>query len=111
MSKNNILIPIDFSEQSLTAVSQSYNLAKHTGSTLTLLHVSDSSDNEAKKRLDKLAQDVTEKSGLQTTTMIVKGSMYQEVIKVAEQIDAIAIITGYSSSKDCLLYTSPSPRD
>ena len=41
--KNHILVPIDFSEQSFIALGQSYNLAKLTKATLTLIHVIDDS--------------------------------------------------------------------
>lgn len=111
MSKSNILVPIDFSEQSLIALGQSYNLAKHTESTITLLHINDGSEKDAKARLDKLAQDVSSKSGLPANTMIVKGGLYQQVVKVAEQISAIAIIIGFNASKDVkkLIKNSPCP--
>ena len=36
---NNILVPIDFSEQSLIALDQSYNIAKISESEITLLNV------------------------------------------------------------------------
>ena len=38
---NQILVPIDFSEQSLIALSQSYNIAKFHNCAITLLHVID----------------------------------------------------------------------
>ena len=39
MATKTILVPLDFSEQSFIALEQSYNLAKLSDSTLTLLHV------------------------------------------------------------------------
>ena len=44
MSNNasQIIIPIDFGEQSMIALRQSYNLARLTKSEITLLHVIDS---------------------------------------------------------------------
>ena len=99
MSKNNILVPIDFSEQSLIALQQSYNLAKHTGSTINLFHIADESDKDAKGRLDKLAEEVSKKSGLATNVIIAKGNMYKQIIKTAEKIDAILIIMGFEYSK------------
>jgi nucleotide-binding universal stress UspA family protein len=111
MSKNTILVPIDFSEQSHVALGQSYNLAKFTGSTVVLLHVDEGKDKDAKKKLDKLAEEVLVKSGLHTQIMIVKGNVYKEILKAAEQLSAIAIVTGYSSSSVVmkLLKRSPCP--
>jgi nucleotide-binding universal stress UspA family protein len=99
MPQNNILVPIDFSEQSHIALGQSYNLAKYTGSTITLLHIYRSSEQDAQGRLDKLAQEVSTQSGLKANTMIVKGKMHEQIIKVAEKINAIVIIMGFNSSK------------
>ena len=99
MAKNNILVPIDFSKQSLIALGQSYNLAKFTGSTVTLLHVTDNKDKEIQAKLDKMAEEVSKKSGLPAITMIVKGNVYKQIIRVAEELNAIAIVTGYSDSK------------
>ena len=99
MSQNNILVPIDFSEESHIALGQSYNLAKYTGSTITLLHIFDSSEQDAQGKLDKLAEEVSTQSGLKANVMIVKGKMHEQIIKVAEKINAIVIIMGYNSSK------------
>lgn len=99
MSQSNILIPIDFSEQSHIALGQSYNLAKFTGSTITLLHVSDSSEQDAQSKLDKLAKEVSTKSGLPANTMIVKGKVHEQILKAAEKINAIVIIMGFNSLK------------
>ncbi len=41
LKSNHILIPVDFSEQSLIAISQSYNIARLYNSEITLLHVID----------------------------------------------------------------------
>ena len=111
MSKNNILVPIDFSEQSLIALGQSYNLARYTGSTITLLYVNDGSVKDAQSRLDKLAEGVLAKSGLHAITMVVKGSVYQAVVKTAETINAIFIVMGFDSSKGVmkLIRNSPCP--
>lgn len=99
MSQNNILVPIDFSEESHIALGQSYNLARYTGSTITLLHIYNSSEKDAQNRLDKLAEEILTKSGLKAKTMIVKGKLHEQIIKVAEEINAIVIIMGFNSLK------------
>lgn len=111
MSKSNILALIDLSEQSLIALGQSYNLARFTDSTITLLHVVEGKETDVKEKLEKLAQETSAQSGLQVKTMIVKGTMYSQAIKVAEQINAIAIILGFKTSKGVgkLIKNSPCP--
>ena len=39
--QNHIIIPVDFSEQSMIALNQTFNLARLTKSDITLLHVID----------------------------------------------------------------------
>lgn len=109
MSKNNILVPIDFSKQSHTALGQSYNLAKYTGSTIVLLHVNDGTEKDPQGKLDALGQEVAVRSGLPARTMIVKGNVYKQILKVAEQIKATFIVTGYSSSDVVLKLLKKSP--
>ena len=50
-----ILVPIDFSEQSLVALSQTYNLARYSNSTITLLYV----NYKGADAKDKLAEITT----------------------------------------------------
>ncbi|TAL58658.1 MAG: universal stress protein [Bacteroidetes bacterium] len=96
MSKSNILVPMDFSEQSIIALGQSYNLARYTGSTITLLHINDGKEQNAKAKLDKLAVDVSAESGLPVDVMIVKGDTYDQVLKTAEKLEAIVIVVGFN---------------
>lgn len=113
MSTNHIIVPVDFSEQSNIALSQSYNLARLTGSAITLLHVVDEdmfssmlsmfTDKEkqmellmtgVKVKMDELAKDVHAKSGLEVEIRIEHGKIYEQVVKVAEELKANFIIMG-----------------
>ena len=57
-----ILIPIDFTKQSLLAINQSYNLAKYTHSKLVLLHAYSKKSEENKAALEKLAKETEKES-------------------------------------------------
>jgi nucleotide-binding universal stress UspA family protein len=92
-----ILIPIDFSKQSLAAIKQSYNLAKYTHSKLILLHVYDKSGDESYEALNKLTKQTEQESGVPTEFMNVKGDIYEETDRVAEEINATIIIAGLES--------------
>lgn len=110
---NHIIVPIDFSEQSKIALQQSYNLARLTGSAITLLHVIDEdmfssminlfSDKEkqiellmtgVKVKMEEVAAEVKQKSGLEVEIRIERGKIYEQVVKVAEELNASFIIMG-----------------
>jgi len=92
-----ILIPIDFTKQSLLAVKQSYNLAKYTHSKLVLLHVYSKTGEERYDALNKLTKQTEQESGVPTEFMNVKGDIYDEVDRVAEELGATLIIAGLES--------------
>lgn len=110
--ENHILIPIDFSEQSLIALKQSYNIARFKNSDLTLLHVIDvdfidkfksifnSSDdyermiNDAKEKLEKLRKDVISETGLAVNIEVKQGKIYDEILNLSRELNAAFIIMG-----------------
>lgn len=93
-----ILIPIDFSEQSIFAIKQSYNLAKYTHSKIVLLHVYEKAGQERYEDLTKLCKQTESESGLVPIEfMNVKGDIYIETDRVAEEIGATLIIMGIES--------------
>lgn len=108
-SSNKILVPVDFSEQSLIALDQSYNIAREYNAEITLLNVIDEGgtlsrfftgeqhDDIKKKiqrQLDKLAADASKKSKLKISAMVAKGSVYEKINEVAELLNATMIIMG-----------------
>lgn len=92
-----ILIPIDFTKQSLAAIKQSYNLAKYTHSRIVLLHVFDTNEDESFEALTKLAKQTEQESGVPTEFMNVKGDIYKETDRIAEELKATLIIVGLES--------------
>lgn len=114
MSKaaNAIIVPIDFSEQSLIALRQSYNIARFSNAELLLVYVIDEDfletlehlfkdqayedpvKDQAKQRIDKLAREVEKDTGLTVNTTIRKGKIYEEIVKVANEMSASFIIMG-----------------
>lgn len=108
-ANNQILVPVDFSEQSLIALDQSYNLAREIGAEITLLYVieevgilskffSKQQDDEMRENIDqnlkRLAADVEKKSKIAVNTMIAKGIVYDKIVEVSEMINATLIIMG-----------------
>jgi len=112
--KNEILVPIDFSEQSLIALEQSYNLAREYKAEVLLLYIMEDSGifsklatakhratvkKDIQKKLDKLAEETEKKSKIKIDTMIAKGKVYEKIIEVADMTDALMIIMGCNSKK------------
>lgn len=110
MLKNNskILVPIDFSEQSLIALSQSYNLAKNIKAEVVLLYVIDEVNPMVKmfiKGLDEirgavesnlksLADEKIKETGLKISTVVEEGKIYQVINDVAKKMEATFIVMG-----------------
>ena len=111
--KNHILVPIDFSDQSLIALGQSYNLARLTKADITLINVMEDtfhlpffskSDDKAmedkvRKELSKLAQETTQKTGVHVDILVTRGKVYEEVHKAAKKLKSSFIVMGTNGSK------------
>ena len=113
-TKSKIVVPMDFSEQSMIALGQSYNLAREYGAEILLVHVMEEGGllpkmvtakqladmkKDIQKRLDKVAEDTSKKSKINVDTMIAKGKVYEKIIEVSEMVDALMIIMGSNSQK------------
>ena len=109
MSASKILVPIGFSEQSIVALGQAFNLAKIKNSDVVLLSViegqsmiqslflDDKSDEligKVKSKLEDIASVYSAKYGVDVDTMVAKGRVYEEVNKVADMISADLIVMG-----------------
>ncbi|MEC7646537.1 MAG: universal stress protein, partial [Bacteroidota bacterium] len=114
MIASKILVPIGFSEQSLIALGQAFNLAKIKNSDVVLLSVikeqsimqslflDDKSDElkaRIKKKLDSLALEYSKKHDVDVDTMVAKGKIYEQINQVADMISADLIIMGTNGSK------------
>jgi nucleotide-binding universal stress UspA family protein len=106
---NHILVPLDFSKQSIIALEQSYNLARLSGSEIVLLHVvrennavfglfSEKEQKDMmlrlKNKLDDFARKAMEQSQLEINTILTRGKVVDQIIETAEHLDAQFIIMG-----------------
>lgn len=90
----SILIPVDFSKQSLVAIKQAYNLAKFTNSKIVLMHSSPDSNTSHKAELEELAVNTRAESGLTIDTLSLKGEVYELTDQTAEELNSSLIIIG-----------------
>jgi len=109
--KNHILVPIDFSEQSIIALGQSYNLARLTRASMTLIYVIEehfhlpfkkkedkSLERNIQKELKRLADETYTKSGVKTDTIVANGKVYEEIQNVAKKLKSSMVIMGTNGS-------------
>ena len=113
MSDKNpiILVPIGFSEQSITALEQALIFAEAMSADVTLLSViTDDSHmrqalgigkkeeveikKKAKSKLEELAAKYSSETGVSFSTMVAQGVIYEEINRVAELIEADMVVMG-----------------
>lgn len=91
---HTILVPIDSNDQAVIALSQSYNLARLTNSKIVLLSIDDGNAQNIKGRLEELSKEASAKAGQPVETIIRKGDIYEEINKVADELNPLFIIIG-----------------
>ena len=114
MSASKILVPIDFSEQSIVALGQAFNLAKIKKSDVVLLSVieqqsmieslflDDKSDElkvKVKNKLEEIAIEYSARYVVDVDTMVAQGKVYEQINEVAEMISADLIIMGTNGAQ------------
>ncbi len=112
MSASKILVPIGFSEQSMVALGQAFNLARIKNSDVVLLSViehqsiiqslflddkSDELKEKVKNKLEEIAIEYSAKYAVDVDTMVAKGKVYEQVNEVSEMISADLIVMGTNS--------------
>jgi len=113
--KRKIIVSIDFHDESMAALKQSYEVAKFLKAEIVLVHVIELPDflrslftknedlvrltAEIVTKLNDLANQARAESGLAVTTRIETGKAYIKIVEVAKETDARLIIMGRSESE------------
>lgn len=112
---NNILVPLDFSEQSLIALEQAYNIASVFKSELTILNVITTStpvwslftdgekrDIESKlnSKLQNLADEIVAKTGLKVNAIVEKGKVVDTILHIVDKLNIMFIVLGVTRSTE-----------
>ena len=121
LTLKRILVPIDFSEISLTAVDYAAYIAKNTGAEILILHVFESFEQNSKidqvfdyteliekgiqGKLDELKTQRTNLLGINIRTRVVMGKIHKEIDKIAteEKVDLIVMGTHGASGTRYIL--------
>jgi nucleotide-binding universal stress UspA family protein len=109
-SQNKIVVPVDFHEQSLIALEQTRGIAKFLKAEIIILYIIESTDiissmfrkekdekkinEEVKKKLDELAVSTSEKFQVPVSARVEKGKVYEQILRVADEVKARFIIMG-----------------
>ena len=109
MTTSKILVPIGFSDQSMVALGQAFNLARIKKCEVILLSVIEEQnimqslfldDNshelqlEVNKKLIEIAKKYAKKYDVDVDTMVAKGKVYSQINEVAKMIGANLIVMG-----------------
>jgi len=112
---NKILVPLDFSEHSLSGLEQSYNFARLANAEIVLLHVIVESGpiwglfsvkeqedvvNKIEEKLNSYADLISKREGVKVSTLIKRGKLIDKILKVSKSIDAKLIVVGTTGSEN-----------
>lgn len=113
--KNKIIVSIDFEDESMAALRQSYQIAKFLKAELVLVHVFElpyflralftkngdlvEFTAEVITKLKNLASQAKDESGLEVSSRFETGKAYVKIVEVAKEIHARLIIMGHSADE------------
>lgn len=110
-----ILVPVDFEKPSLTALEQTFNLARLLKLEIVILYVFEDSGVFARllgqdrsteiiekisADLEELARQTEEKAGVRVIPMLERGKPHDIILKKAQELDALLIFMGTTNSTD-----------
>ncbi|MFO7978534.1 MAG: universal stress protein [Bacteroidales bacterium] len=103
VERDTILVPTDFSDVAEFSMDHAAEIAKLFNHKICLLHVvsrnMSSIDNPLHGKLDRVAKDLAQKTGLQVRSMLREGSIFSTISEVADEIRAEFIVMGIHGKK------------
>lgn len=109
IESSKILVPIGFSDQSMIALGQAFNLAKIKKSKIILLSVIEEPSKieslflddkthelqqKVNQKLVEIGKDYAERYNVKVDSMVAKGRVYEQIIDVAEMLSVDLIVMG-----------------
>jgi nucleotide-binding universal stress UspA family protein len=102
---NAILVPVDFTEITSNSINHAIELAKLFKKPIQLLHIvskgifeSESKveleEEEALAKLSNLADDIFERSGIEATSMVRRGNIFDTIGEVAKELSSTIAVMG-----------------
>ncbi len=116
MENSFILVPIDFTDESMFTLQQSLNLAKATNSQIVLLHVIQNTssffdfllkdkDNDISKKIEteitnklkEIAEKFSKENNIKVQYILEHGKVYDKILEIAERFKVKSIVIGKST--------------
>lgn len=91
---SSVLVPIDFSKQSLVAVKYSYQIAAIIKAKIIIMHVYKQGSPNHAANLEQLKQEAIKDTGLVVETINLEGDIFQLTDKKAEELKVTLIVAG-----------------
>jgi len=113
-SKQSILVPVDFNEQSMIALEQAYNLAKFSRDSIILLYVledqglanslisSEMLEKSINDKLNALVKNVSDKTDVKVVSVLKKGKVYAEILKAVKEFNSRIVVMGTNNSTEAI---------
>lgn len=110
---NTIIVPVDFSEQSIIALEQACNVAEVLDSTVVLLHITDEPsfvfsasakaaqeerEIEIRTRLNQMCIDIQSKRRIDCSYELKEGKIYEQIAEFSKEKEARFVIMGTNGS-------------
>jgi len=102
-NNNTILVPIDFSEISLSALDHAKAMATKYNNEITLLHIEDDTA-KAENRLLEIAENIKKECNIVVNTLFKSGKVNETISQVAEVGNYDSIIMGSGGSSGMQLF-------
>ncbi len=105
VERDTILVPTDFSDVAVFSMDHAAEIARLFNHKICLLHVVSrkmaplGSQNPLQGKLERIAHDWSEKTGLQVSAMLREGSIFSTISEVADEIRAEFIVMGVHGKK------------
>ncbi|MGD9977851.1 MAG: universal stress protein [Bacteroidales bacterium] len=101
-TKKTILVPTDFSNVADYAVQHAVRVSNVVKEPISILHIvqSDGEFNVAQEKLNSVVAHVKEKYGVGMTPVIRRGSIFTDIARVADELDASIVIMGSSTIRE-----------
>lgn len=112
ITEKKILVPVDFSEQSLMAVEHACILAHYCEASIVMLHVKEDQSGikkllkgkketaqDVEKKLSDLVEDISCRSALKGEFIIEKGDVADAILNTAKNRGIIYVVMGFNGSR------------
>jgi nucleotide-binding universal stress UspA family protein len=100
MSEPIFIVPHDFTFTADTALNHAVNISKQINAKVAIVHIvtKDSEKNEAEQKLQNLIKNHPEQN-IEMNAHVIQGSIFTDIGKLAEELNASAIIMGTHGAK------------